>query len=113
MGSPSAAITGKYEGDGMWIPSACPAAWPPEPCSSCPVESGPASDMGVPDPVGSPAPPATTGASLPPSPSAYLRCQKSSRVRTTGTSSKFHGGGGEAVIHSMVRASQGSGPDGS
>src|ERR1051325_9016724 len=109
MGSPSAAITGKYDGDGMWIPPPCP----PESCSSCPVESGPASDIGVPDPAGTSAPPATTGASRPPSPSAYFRCQKSSRVRITGTSSKFQGGGGDVVIHSTVRASHGSDPAGS
>src|ERR671914_112505 len=27
MGSPRAAINGKYEGEGMWIP--CPPPWPP------------------------------------------------------------------------------------
>src|SRR6266542_984755 len=102
----------------MWIP--CPAPCPP--CAvwaSCrssiePSESGPASDMGAapgaPPPSWPFAAPATTGASFPSAPSAYLRCQKSSTERTTGISSKFHGGGGEEVAHSRVRASHGSAP---
>src|SRR5438093_10039046 len=112
MGSPRAAITGKYEGEGMWIPP-CPPCAPWSAGSACspaptdPLESGPASDIGTPCPF---APPATTGASRPPSPSAYFRCQKSSTECTTGTSSKFHGGGGDDVIHSTVLASHGSFP---
>src|SRR4051794_31091810 len=96
MGSPSAAMTGKYDGEGMWIPWPAPRA-----------DSSVGSAAGGPG-GGSSAPPATTGTSRPSSPSAYFRCQKSSTVLTTGISSKFHGGGGDEVIHSTVRASQGS-----
>src|SRR5512132_2802219 len=95
MGRPAAAISGKYEGDGMWM--ACP---PPAsaPCSpACPSMA-----------TASPDPPAATGTTRPPSVSAYLRCHRSSSEWTTGISSKLYSGGGEEVAHSRVRASQGS-----
>src|SRR3546814_13785812 len=44
--------------------------------------------------------------------SPYLRYQNSSRWVTTGTWSKLCLGAGEAVIHSIDRASHGSGPGG-
>ncbi|MCU1451585.1 MAG: hypothetical protein JWP02_3755 [Acidimicrobiales bacterium] len=40
----------------------------------------------------------------------YLRCHSSSRAVTIGISSKLYSGGGELVVHSSVRASQGSSP---
>ena len=53
--------------------------------------------------------PACAGTSRPVrSSSTYLRCQNSSRAWTVGISSKLCTGGGDGVIHSSVRASQGS-----
>src|SRR5436309_9028978 len=101
MGSPSAAISGKYDGEGMWIPWPCPCpscAWwlsSPSPCTpSC---SGPSPAPGA---CSSPFdPPATTGTSSPSGPSAYLVCQKGPMDVTTGISSKLCGGGGEGIDH--------------
>src|SRR4249919_530901 len=87
MGSPSAATSGQYEGLGRWIACAVPCD-PPGPASS--------------------AAPAWTGTSFPLLSSAYLRCQNSSSEWTSGISSKLYTGGGDAVIHSNVRASHGS-----
>src|SRR5205085_10946031 len=56
------------------------------------------------------APPDATGTSFPDLSSTYFLCQKSSSACTTGISSKLCSGGGDAVIHSIVRASHGSLP---
>src|SRR3989454_11324826 len=98
MGSPRAAMSGKYEGEGMWIP------WPCPPCSCASV--GACSSSGSACPFD---PPATTGTNSPSGPSAYLVCQWASSADTKGISSKLWGGGGDGVDHSSVRASQGSG----
>src|SRR5205807_4292613 len=74
-----------------------PSGWPCPPACCGPTAS-----------PSSWAPPATTGTSSPSLFSAYLLCQKSSSKCTTGISSKFHSGGGEAVAHSSVLASHGS-----
>src|SRR5262245_4207637 len=56
------------------------------------------------------APPLGRATSLPSSSSVYLRCQKSSRPSTSGTSAKLYSGGGDEVDHSSVRPSHGSSP---
>src|SRR5215470_6081410 len=43
-----------------------------------------------------------------PWPSPYFCTQKSSRSRTMGTTAKLYTGGGEGIVHSSVRPSQGS-----
>src|SRR5512133_1808417 len=81
-GNPSAEATGQNDGDGRWMPPACPTSRSPTlACTS-------------------PEPPAGTGTTRPPSVSAYLRCHSSSSEWTTGTSSKLCAGGGDEVIHS-------------
>src|SRR5262245_16944319 len=50
------------------------------------------------------------GRGLPPWSSPYLATQKSSRPWTSGTRAKLYTGGGDGMLHSSVRASQGSGP---
>src|SRR5262245_62032640 len=44
-----------------------------------------------------------------PCPSPYFWTQKSSRVWTSGMRAKLYTGGGEGMLHSSVRPSQGSG----
>src|ERR671911_2918974 len=93
-------MNGKYEGDGMWTP--CPSSWP-SPCSSSPpvVRSSTATAA----PLGS-------RTACPDSSSVYFRCQNSSRDSTCGISAKLYIGGGDDVVHSSVRASHGSSPEG-
>src|SRR5688572_21077537 len=83
-GRPAASTIGQYDGDGRWTPTASPF-W--------------ATSSAV-----------FTRTTRPDSSSAYLRCQNSSRCDTVGTVSKLWVGTGEAVIHSRLRASHGSGP---
>src|SRR4051812_2015583 len=53
---------------------------------------------------------AATRTRRPSSVSPYLRYQNSSRWVTVGTGSKLYSGVGDGIIHSIVRASHGSGP---
>src|SRR2546423_7466757 len=79
---------------------------PPRTCSDSAVVAE--LSRGAAEGAGSSDAPAGTGSTRPRWSSAYLRCQKSSREWTTGTSSKLYSGGGEEVVHSSVRASHGS-----
>src|SRR5688572_14921695 len=83
-GRPAASTIGQYDGDGRWTFLASPF-WATS-----------SDDF--------------TRTTRPVSSSAYLRCQNSSRCETVGTVSKLWVGTGEAVIHSRLRASHGSGP---
>src|SRR2546427_10615756 len=86
--SPMEARSGKYDGDGRWIRAAVASS-----NSSYTWPDGGAGSMGTARPLSS---------------SVYLRCHRSSRAVTTGTLAKLNSGGGEAIDHSSVRASQGS-----
>src|SRR5438552_103117 len=99
IGSPRLARIGMYDGEGRWIP------WLPPCASPCPFARGSASCS--PSPF---AAPAGTGTSFPDLSSTYFLCQKSSSACTMGISSKLCSGGGDEVIHSIVRASHGSLP---
>src|SRR4051794_40647666 len=89
IGRPSASTKGQNDGDGMWM------SW-----GSFGSRRGGITTDSL----------AGSFTSRPSSSSVYLRCQNSSRCETTGISAKLYSGGGEEVIHSSVRASQGSSP---
>src|SRR5918993_2276774 len=95
-GSDRATTIGQYDGDGRWI-------------SEVSLTASPSGSSAVGAVV---LPSSCTSVrrwSLPSSSSAYLRCHHSSRCVTVGSMSKLCAGGGEAVAHSSVLASHGSG----
>src|SRR5438132_6671148 len=85
IGSPRAATSGKYDGDGRWM------LWGSG--SGTSLASGGRS---------------ASGTSRPRSSSVYFWCQKSSRACTSGITAKLYSGGGDGIDHSSVRPSQGS-----
>src|SRR5438477_12708009 len=86
IGIPEAAISGKYDGDGMCIEWTSTSS-----CASC-------------------AAPAGTATGTPSAFSTYFRCHQSSTLWTVGTTAKLYSGGGEGIDHSRVRPSHGSAP---
>src|SRR5688500_5920664 len=88
-GRPNEATSGKYDGDGMWMP--CPLCAAVSACSWAPACSAVAMRTRRPS-----------------SSSLYLRCQKSSTECTVGISAKLYSGGGDGIDHSNDRPSHGS-----
>jgi len=94
---------GQYDGDGMWM-------WGSSSCCSAAASPSPG-DFSTSVPAMAGWPSGTSRLTLRPcSSSVYLRCQSSSRLVTSGISLKLYSGGGDGMVHSSVRASQGSSP---